>query len=65
MNYRNKKSPYGLFLVVWNEGVLARRSGLTKSAVSSILDYLDIVDFVAEYDPTELAPQTKKMDKEK
>ena len=44
------------------EGVIARRSGLTKNAVSKVSDYLEVVDFVATYDPVELLPAMQQKD---
>ena len=38
------------------EGVLARMSGLTKEDVIATLDLVDYMNFLAEYDPTELLP---------
>ena len=38
------------------EGILARRSGLTKDKVIALLDYADKMVFLASYDPTNLLP---------
>lgn len=38
------------------EGILARRSGLTKDQVVIALDLLDYNEFLASYDPTEMYP---------
>lgn len=49
------------------EGVLARRSGLTKEQVVAYLDKLDYLAKIIEYDPTGKAPileQTKQKDYE-
>lgn len=47
------------------EGVLARRSGLTKDTVVAVLDYLDIQEFIASYDPTNLYPVPAKNNHQK
>lgn len=39
------------------EGILARRSGLTKEAVVSTLDLIEVFDFVANYEPKRLGPE--------
>lgn len=38
------------------EGILARRSGLTKDTVIALLDYADQITFLANYDPTNYYP---------
>ena len=38
------------------EGILARKTGMTKDAVIAVLDELDYITFLAEYDPTYLLP---------
>ena len=38
------------------EGILARYSGLTKENVIATLDTLDLMDFMAEYDPSDYYP---------
>jgi|GEM_PF-4018808 len=38
------------------EGILARMSGMTKDDVIATLDLIDYVNFVAQYDPTDLYP---------
>lgn len=38
------------------EGILARRSGLTKEQVIAYLDKLDYLAKILEYDPTDKAP---------
>lgn len=38
------------------EGILARRSGLTKETVVSMLDIIDISSFISSYDTSELGP---------
>ena len=38
------------------EGILARRSGLTKDTVIALLDYADQIIFLANYDPTNYYP---------
>lgn len=38
------------------EGILARKTGLTKETVIATLDQLDYYKFLADYDPTELGP---------
>lgn len=38
------------------EGILARRSGLTKYTVIALLDYADQIIFLANYDPTNYYP---------
>ena len=42
------------------EGVLARRSGLTKDQVIAYLDKLDYLAKVVDYDPTNKAPILKQ-----
>lgn len=46
------------------EGIIARRSGLTKENVIGILNLLEVADFVAEYKPSSLlpTPQNKEPD---
>ena len=38
------------------EGIISRRSGLTKANVVSILNLLEVSDFVASYEPSSLSP---------
>lgn len=38
------------------EGIIARRSGLSKDDVVAVLDLIDYVEFLAQYDPTNLYP---------
>ena len=38
------------------EGILARRSGLTKDTVIALLDYADQIIFLANYDPINYYP---------
>ena len=38
------------------EGIIARRSGLSKDDVIAVLDLIDYVEFLAQYDPTDLYP---------
>ena len=38
------------------EGILARYSGLTKENVIATLDALELMDFMAEYDPSDYYP---------
>ena len=42
------------------EGILARRSGLTKEQVVAYLDKLDYLAKVVDYDPTNKAPILKQ-----
>ena len=42
------------------EGILARRSGLTKKQVVAYLDKLDYLAKVVDYDPTNKAPILKQ-----
>ena len=41
------------------EGVLARKSGLTKENVIATIDTINYLTFIAEYDPTGKAPILK------
>ena len=41
------------------EGVLARKSGLTKENVIATIDTINYLTFIAEYDPTGRAPILK------
>ena len=38
------------------EGIIARRSGLTKQNVELALNYIELFDFVANYEPSDLLP---------
>ena len=38
------------------EGIISRRSGLTKANVVSVLNLLEVSDFVAGYEPSSLSP---------
>lgn len=45
------------------EGLLARYSGLTKEKVEDTLATLEVIQWIAEYDPTDYAPYHKSEDK--
>ena len=40
------------------EGIIARRSGLKKETVAQVLDYFDVVNFTANYNPSAPGPAT-------
>ena len=42
------------------EGTLARYSGLTKDNVIALLDYVEVQNFIADYDPANLLPYAQK-----
>ena len=42
------------------EGILARYSGLTKDNVVAVLDFFEVQEWLANYDPTDFAPSGHK-----
>ena len=42
------------------EGILARYSGLTKDNVIAVLDFFEVQEWLAHYDPTDFAPSGHK-----
>ena len=42
------------------EGILARYSGLTKDNVIAVLDFFEVQEWLAQYDPTDFAPSDQK-----